>query len=54
VDLGRDANDAVALTRMGDIDLWPEVGGFFKYSITQNGFLTSSSRQGAGNDRNVP
>jgi outer membrane protein len=52
VDLGRDASDAVALTGMGDIDLRPEVGGFFNYFITPDWFLTSSFRDGAGNDRN--
>lgn len=51
VDLGRDANDAVALTGMGDIDVRPEVGGFFNYFITNEWFLTSSFRYGAGNDR---
>ncbi len=52
MDLGRDASDAVALTGMGDIDLRPEVGGFFNYFITQDWFPTSSFRYGAGNDRN--
>jgi len=52
VDLGRDANDAVALTGMGDIDVRPEVGGFFNYFITPEWFLTSSFRYGSGNDRN--
>lgn len=50
VDLGRDAGDAVALTGMGDIDVSPEVGGFFNYFISPEWFLTSSFRYGAGND----
>lgn len=53
VDLGRDADDAVALTGMGDIDVRPEVGGFFNYFITNEWFLTSSFRYGAGNDRDA-
>lgn len=50
VDLGRDAGDAVALNGMGDIDVSPELGGFFNYFITPEWFLTSSFRYGAGND----
>ncbi|MGL6112075.1 MAG: MipA/OmpV family protein [Rubrivivax sp.] len=50
LDLGRDANDAAALAGMGDIDMSPEVGGFFNYFITPEWFLTSSFRYGAGND----
>jgi MipA family protein len=51
VDLGRDEDDAKALAGMGDIDVRPEVGGFFNYFITQEWFLTTSFRYGAGNDR---
>jgi outer membrane protein len=51
VDLGRDANDSTALTGMGDIDVRPEAGAFFNYFITNEWFLTSSFRYGAGNDR---
>ncbi|HYN59334.1 MAG TPA: MipA/OmpV family protein [Rubrivivax sp.] len=51
VDLGRDADDAAALAGMGDIDMRPEVGGFFNYFINNQWFLTSSFRYGAGNDR---
>lgn len=53
VDLGRDEGDAAALAGMGDIDMRPEFGGFFNYFITQEWFLTSSFRYGAGNDRNA-
>ena len=52
VDLGRDESDAKALAGMGDIDIRPEVGGFFNYFITPEWFLTTSFRYGAGNDRN--
>lgn len=52
LDLGRDENDAVALAGMGDIDMRPEIGGFFNYFITPEWFLTTSFRYGAGNDRN--
>jgi MipA family protein len=51
LDLGRDENDARALAGMGDIDLRPEFGGFFNYFITDEWFLTTSFRYGAGNDR---
>jgi outer membrane protein len=51
LDLGRDESDAKALAGMGDIDLRPEVGGFFNYFITPEWFLTTSFRYGAGNDR---
>jgi MipA family protein len=51
LDLGRDESDAVALAGMGDIDLRPEFGAFFNYFITDEWFLTSSFRYGAGNDR---
>ena len=52
LDLGRDANDSAALAGMGDVDIRPEIGGFFNYFITDAWFLTSSIRYGAGNDRN--
>jgi outer membrane scaffolding protein for murein synthesis (MipA/OmpV family) len=51
LDLGRDESDARALAGMGDIDLRPEFGGFFNYFITDEWFLTTSFRYGAGNDR---
>jgi outer membrane scaffolding protein for murein synthesis (MipA/OmpV family) len=51
LDLGRNENDAAALAGMGDIDMRPEIGGFFNYFITPDWFLTSSFRYGAGNDR---
>jgi outer membrane scaffolding protein for murein synthesis (MipA/OmpV family) len=51
VDLGRDESDATALAGMGDIDIRPEVGGFFNYFISPEWFLTTSFRYGAGNDR---
>jgi outer membrane scaffolding protein for murein synthesis (MipA/OmpV family) len=52
VDLGRDENDAKALAGMGDIDVRPEFGGIFNYFISDEWFLTTSFRYGAGNDRN--
>jgi outer membrane protein len=52
LDLGRQASDSAALSGMGDIDMSPEVGGFFNYFITPEWFLTSSFRYGAGNDHN--
>jgi hypothetical protein len=52
-DLGRDGSDAQALAGMGDIDLRPELGGFFNYFITNEWFLTTSFRYGADNDRNT-
>ena len=52
LDLGRDEDDARALAGMGDIDMRPEFGGFFNYFITDEWFLTTSFRYGAGNDRN--
>ncbi len=51
LDLGRDESDAAALAGMGDIDMRPEFGAFFNYFITDQWFLTSSFRYGAGNDR---
>lgn len=51
-DLGRNENAATALAGMGDIEVRPEVGGFFNYFITPDWFLTTSFRYGAGNDRN--
>ena len=51
LDLGRDESDAVALAGMGDIDMRPDIGAFFNYFITNEWFLTSSFRYGAGNDR---
>jgi outer membrane protein len=51
LDLGRDESDAVALAGMGDIDMRPEFGAFFNYFITNEWFLTTSFRYGAGNDR---
>ena len=51
LDLGRDESDATALAGMGDIDMRPEFGGFFNYFITDEWFLTTSFRYGAGNDR---
>lgn len=51
LDLGRNADNSAALAGMGDIDMRPEVGGFFNYFITPECFLTTSFRYGAGNDR---
>lgn len=51
LDLGRDEDDSAALAGMGDIDLRPEFGGFFNYFITDEWFMTTSFRYGAGNDR---
>jgi MipA family protein len=51
LDLGRDEDVSAALAGMGDIDLRPEFGGFFNYFITDEWFLTTSFRYGAGNDR---
>jgi outer membrane scaffolding protein for murein synthesis (MipA/OmpV family) len=53
LDLGRDEDDAAALAGMGDIDMRPEIGAFFNYFITDDWFLTSSFRYGAGNDRDA-
>jgi len=52
LDLGRDESDSPVLAGMGDIDLRPEIGAFFNYFITNEWFLTTSLRYGAGNDRN--
>lgn len=50
-DLGRDESRSPALTGLGDIDVRPELGGFFNYFVSRDVFLTSSLRYGAGNDR---
>ena len=50
-DLGREEKRSAALAGMGDIDIRPEVGGFFNYNVTREIFLTSSLRYGSGNDR---
>ena len=50
-DLGRDESRSPALTGLGDIDVRPEVGGFFNYFVSRDISLTSSLRYGAGNDR---
>ena len=50
-DLGRKESRSPALTGLGDIDVRPELGGFFNYFVSRDVFLTSSLRYGAGNDR---
>jgi outer membrane scaffolding protein for murein synthesis (MipA/OmpV family) len=50
-DLGRKEDRSHALAGMGDIDMRPEVGGFFNHYVSREVFLTSSLRYGSGNDR---
>ncbi|MBB4843638.1 outer membrane scaffolding protein for murein synthesis (MipA/OmpV family) [Paucibacter oligotrophus] len=50
-DLGRDETDNPRLTGLGDIQIRPEIGGFFNYSLGQGLQFTSSLRYGSGNDR---
>ncbi|MEJ6005615.1 MipA/OmpV family protein [Paucibacter sp. AS339] len=50
-DFGRDEDRSPALKGMGDIDIRPEIGGFFNYNLSQSFVLTSSLRYGSGNDR---
>jgi outer membrane scaffolding protein for murein synthesis (MipA/OmpV family) len=52
LDLGRNESASPVLKGMGDIDMRPEIGAFFNYFISQDWFLTTSFRYGAGNDRN--
>ena len=49
--LGRDESRSAALAGLGDIDIRPELGGFFNYYVSREIFLTSSLRYGSGNDR---
>ncbi len=49
-DLGRKESRSSALKGMGDVDVKPEVGGFFNYAVTPAFVLTSSLRYGSGND----
>ncbi len=50
-DLGRKESRSDALAGMGNVNPRPEVGAFFNYFPTQEIFLTSSLRYGAGNER---
>jgi len=50
-DLGRDETDKPRLTGQGDIQIRPEFGGFFNYSLGQGLSFTSSLRYGSGNER---
>ncbi len=50
-DLGRKEDRSSALSGMGDIDMRPEVSGFFNHFVSREIFLTSSLRYGSGNDR---
>jgi outer membrane scaffolding protein for murein synthesis (MipA/OmpV family) len=49
-DLGRRESRAEALRGMGNIDVRPEVGGFFNYIVSRQVFLTSSLRYGSGDE----
>jgi MipA family protein len=51
-DLGRKASRSSALRGMGDIDVRPEIGIFYNYSLSPSFALTSSLRYGSGNDHN--
>ncbi len=51
VDGGRSDNDAPALFGMGAVPVRPEIGAFLNLLITDEWFLTSSFRYGAGQDR---
>ncbi len=50
-DLGRKESRSSALRGLGDIDIRPEIGGFFNYAITPSFALTSSLRYGSTEDR---
>ena len=50
-DLGRRESRSPALTGLGDVEVRPELGGFFNYFVSRELFLTSSLRYGSGNDR---
>jgi len=50
-DLGRDETGNPRLTGLGDIQIRPEIGGFFNYSLGQGLQFTSSLRYGSGNER---
>lgn len=51
IDGGRSDNDAPALFGMGAIPVRPEIGAFLNLLITDEWFLSSSVRYGAGQDR---
>lgn len=51
-DFGRKESRSPALRGMGDVDIRPEIGIFYNYSVTPSFALTSSLRYGSGNDRN--
>ena len=51
-DIGRKESRSDALNGMGSVQPRPEASAFFNYFPTQEVFLTSSLRYGAGNDRN--
>ena len=52
VDFGRKESRSSALKGMGDVDVRPELGGFFNYAVTPALALTSTLRYGSGNDHN--
>ena len=51
-DLGRSESRSPALLGLGNVDVRPEIGVFYNYSLSQSLALTSSLRYGSGNDRN--
>jgi outer membrane scaffolding protein for murein synthesis (MipA/OmpV family) len=50
-DFGRKEHRSAALRGLGDVEIRPEVGGFFNMHLSRELSLSSSVRYGAGNDR---
>jgi MipA family protein len=51
-DLGRKESRSSALRGLGDVDVRPEIGIFYNYSLSPSLALTSSLRYGSGKDHN--